>query len=161
MSLIVACAENRVIGRAGLLPWRIAEDWDFFRKQTTGATVILGRLSFEAWRSILEDERHAIVVTRNESIARDRVSVAHSLRAAIEKAKRDAGQPIYICGGEKIFAEAIVLPEVQRLYLTLVHAEVDGDRVFPEWKKEFPVILQQREGADENFRYTFYTLGRE
>lgn len=160
LNLIVACAENRVIGRNGQLPWRIPEDWRFFKNQTARATVILGRISFQSWKSILDDDRHAIVLTRNHALARDRVEVAHSLPAAIALAERSPRE-IYICGGQRVFEEAISLPQASRLYLTLIHAQVDGDRTFPEWRHEFPRVISQRESADENFRYTFHTLARE
>lgn len=159
LNLIVACAENRVIGRGGQLPWRIPEDWKFFKNRTAGATVILGRISYLSWKSILEDDRRAIVLTRNRELARGRVEVTGSLDEAISTAKRHSAE-IFICGGQRIFEEAIARPDVGRLYLTLVHAQVDGDRTFPAWQHEFPVVLEQREGADANFRYTFFVLGR-
>lgn len=159
LNLIVACAENRIIGRNGHLPWRIPEDWRFFKKQTAGTTVILGRISYESWKSILDDDRHAIVLTRNHALARERVQVTNSLPSAIALAEQSP-RDIYICGGQRVFEEAISLPQADRLYLTLIHAEVQGDRSFPEWRHEFPRVLAQREGADENFRYTFYTLAR-
>ena len=158
--MIVACAENRVIGRQGRLPWRIPEDWHFFKNQTAGATVVLGRISFQSWRSVLEDDRRAIVLTRNRSLAGPRVEVVSSLVEAIGRAGTH-GRPVYICGGQRIFEEAIGLPQVTRLFLTLVHAEVEGDRYFPEWRDAFPRVIQQRPGADANFRYTFYELARE
>ena len=160
LNLIVACAENRVIGRGGQLPWRIPEDWKFFKNRTAGATVILGRISYLSWKSILEDNRRAIVLTRNRELVRDRVEVVGSLDEAVTAANQHAAE-IFICGGQKIFEEAIVRADVERLYLTLVHANVEGDRTFPAWQREFPVVLEQREGADEQYRYTFYVLGRE
>lgn len=159
LNLIVACAENRVIGRGGQLPWRIPEDWKFFKNRTAGATVILGRISYLSWKSILEDNRRAIVLTRNRELARESVEVAGSLDEAIVTAKQHSAE-IFICGGQRIFEEAIVRPEVERLYLTLVHAQVEGDRTFPPWQNEFPVVLEKREGTDAQFRYTFYVLGR-
>ena len=159
LNLIVACAENRVIGRNGQLPWRIPEDWRFFKQQTAGKTVILGRISFESWKSILDDDRHAIVLTRNRALARDRVQVAHSLPSAIALAE-SSPREIYICGGQRVFEEALPLPQAERLHLTLVHAHVEGDRFFPAWQREFPRVLSQHESADENFRYTFFTLAR-
>lgn len=158
-NLIVACAENRVIGRGGQLPWRIPEDWRFFRQQTTKRTVVLGRISFESWRSIFDDERHAIVLTRNTALAGDRVQVAHSLPHALALAEKLPWE-IYVCGGQRIFEEAITLPEAKRLYLTLIHAHVEGDRSFPDWHKEFPKVVSSRESADENYRYTFSVLER-
>lgn len=159
LNLIVACAENRVIGRGGDLPWRIPEDWQFFRRQTTGRTVILGRISFLSWRSIFADDRDVIVLSRNRALAGPRVQVAGSLPDALVLAE-NSPREIYVCGGQRIFEEAIGLPQAQRLFLTLVHAEPPGDRFFPEWRTEFPRVLSQREGADENFRYTFHELGR-
>jgi dihydrofolate reductase len=159
LNIIVACAENRVIGRAGKLPWRIPEDWRHFKSQTTGSTVVLGRISFESWKSILDDDRHVIVLSRNASLAGDRVQVADSLTNALQQAEQ-LSRDIYICGGQRIFEEAIRLPRVDRLYLTLIHAEIEGDRFFPEWRSQFPRIIEQRESADQHFRYTFYVLGR-
>jgi dihydrofolate reductase len=159
LNLIVACSENRVIGHGGQLPWRIPEDWKFFKSQTSDCTVILGRISFESWRSILDDHRRAVVLTRNSSLANDRVQVATSLTNAIEQAEKLPGE-VYVCGGQRIFEEAIALPQIERLYLTLIHAEVEGDRFFPEWRNAFPQVIEQRDGADQNYRYTFYVLGR-
>jgi dihydrofolate reductase len=158
-NLIVACSENRVIGRAGQLPWRIPEDWKFFRSQTAHSAVILGRISFQSWKSILEDDRQVVVLTRDTSLASDRVHVASSLANGIAHVEK-LGREIYICGGQRIFEEAIRLPDATRLFLTLVHAHVEGDRFFPEWQGEFPRVIDQRESADENYRYTFYELGR-
>jgi dihydrofolate reductase len=159
LNLIVACSENRVIGRNGHLPWRIPEDWKFFKQQTAQSTVILGRISFVSWRSILEDDRNVIVLSRNTALAKERVEVMGSLDRAIDRATKGS-RDVYICGGQRIFEEAINLPQVERLFLTLVHAEVEGDRYFPEWRTAFPRIIHQRDSADENYRYTFYELAR-
>ncbi len=67
---------------------------------------------------------------------------------------------IYICGGERIYAETLALPRPMRLHLTLVHAEIPGDTFFPEWRHLAWRELNRRESADENFRYTFHTLER-
>lgn len=159
LNLIVACSENRIIGRNGQLPWRIAEDWKYFRRQTTGRTVILGRISFESWRSIFDDERDAIVLTRKRSLAGPRAQVADSLASALALAE-SSPREIYICGGQRIFEEAIALPQAARLYLTLIHAQVEGDRSFPDWRAAFPHVIESHSSADENFRYTFSVLGR-
>ncbi|MEO7599388.1 MAG: dihydrofolate reductase [Opitutus sp.] len=159
-SIIAACSENRVIGRDGRLPWRIAEDWDFFRTTTTGAVVVLGRVSFLSWTSLLKEDREAIVVTRDSQLSSARVKTAASLSDALQLA--EAGpRPVFICGGETVFQEAIRLPQVAKLYLTHIHATIVGDRYFPEWRREFPRVLETRESADQNFRYTFCVLGRE
>jgi dihydrofolate reductase len=153
-NLIVACAENRAIGLDGRLPWRIPEDWQYFRRRTTGAVVVLGRISFESWRSVLADGRQAVVLTRDPALAGERVRVARSLPEALAIASALPGE-IYVCGGQRIFQEAIARPDARRLYLTLVHATVAGDRFFPEWQAAFPRVVEQRESADANYRYTF------
>lgn len=158
-NIIVACSENRVIGRGGRLPWRISEDWQYFRRTTTGATVVLGRISFESWRSVLDDDRHAIVLTRNRSLAGERVQVAQALDEALTLASA-APRPIFVCGGQRIFEEALTRPEAEKLYLTRVHAHVEGDRTFPDWSRVFTQTVSSRDSADENYRYTFSVLER-
>lgn len=159
LNIIAACSENRVIGRDGKLPWRIAEDWDYFKKITTSSVVVLGRVSFLSWKSLFKEDREAIVVTKSAQLSANRVRTAPSLADALRLAETGA-RPVFICGGERIFAEAIELPQVTKLYLTLVHATVEGDRYFPEWRRAFPSIAERRESADQNFRYTFLVLER-
>lgn len=158
-NIIVACSENRVIGRGGKLPWRIPEDWQYFRRTTTGATVVLGRISFESWRSVLDDDRHVVVLTRNPALAGERVQTARSLDEALVLASA-VPRPIFVCGGQRIFEESIKRPEAEKLYLTQVHAQVEGDRTFPDWRNVFARTISSRDSADENYRYTFCVLER-
>jgi dihydrofolate reductase len=87
------------------------------------------------------------------------VRVARSVAEALEIAEAMPGE-IYVNGGERIFEEVLALPRPMRLHLTLVHAEVDGDRRFPEWRHLRWRELDRRESSDANFRYTFFTLER-
>ena len=157
--LIAACAENCVIGRDGRLPWRIPEDMAFLHTQTAGQIVILGRICFETWPAARRDGRRAIVVTRDTSLAGGEVRVAASLDEALAVASALPGE-IYVCGGQRIFEEAIARPEARWLHLTLVHAEVPGDRFFPDWRETFPRVTARRDSADANWRYSFLTLER-
>jgi len=159
LHLQVACAENRVIGRDGKLPWRIPEDFQFFQDQTAGQVVVLGRVCFESWPRVTQDGRRPVVVTRNRTLASDRVRVAASLPDALAIVETLPGE-IHICGGERIYAETLALARPMRLHLTLVHAEVAGDTYFPEWRHLAWRELDRRESADANFRYTFFTLER-
>jgi len=158
-SLIVSCSENLVIGRDGRLPWSIPEDQRFFHEQTAGQIVVMGRVGFQTWPKAAADGRRPIVITGNQALARSGVEVAASLPAALERAEGLAGE-IYICGGERIYREAMARPEAARLYLTLVHAHVPGTTHFPDWRTTFPREIARREGADANWRYTFLTLTR-
>ncbi len=157
LHLQVACAENRVIGRAGRLPWRIPEDLQFFHDQTAGQIVVLGRVCFETWPRVLLDGRKPVVITRNTALATEQVHVAGSLAEALAIAENLPGE-IHICGGERIYTETLALDRPMRLHLTLVHADVPGDTFFPEWRHLAWRETSRRDSADANYRYTFYTL---
>jgi dihydrofolate reductase len=159
--LIVSCSENLVIGRAGLLPWSIPEDQRFFHAQTAGQIVLMGRVCFQTWPGAVTAGRRAVLVSSHPLDDPGRIPTAKapdfpSALAAAEKLDGD----IYICGGERVYREAMAHPDVGRLYLTLVHARVEGDTHFPEWKERFPTVLDRRDSADANWRYSFLTLGR-
>lgn len=157
LTLIVACAANRVIGRAGRLPFDIPEDKQWFHDQTAGRTVVLGRICFETWPQVLADGRQPVVVTRDASLASERVRVAANVPDALALAQTLPGE-IMICGGQRIYEET--LPLADRLLLTLVHAEVPGDTFFPEWRHQLWRETWRREGRDANHRYTFLILER-
>jgi dihydrofolate reductase len=99
------------------------------------------------------------VVTANTALASDRVRVCASLPAALELASDLRGE-IYVCGGERIYEESMALAQAARLYLTLVHAEVPGNRHFPDWRTAFPREIERREAGRDGWRYTFLTLVR-
>ena len=159
INLMVACAENRVMGRENRLPWRIPEDLRFFHEETAGKTIILGRICYQTWPRAHEDGRRLIVVTSDASLEKKGVRVARSVAAALAIAETMPGE-IYVNGGERIFEEVLALDRPMRLHLTLVHAEVNGDRHFPEWRHMKWREVARRDSSDENFRYTFYTLER-
>lgn len=158
-SIIVSCSENRVIGRDGRLPWRIPEDRRFFEERTAGQVVVMGRLCFEAWPGASRDGRRPVVVTRHPAAPGADALTAPDFPSALLAAQGLPGA-IFVCGGQRIYEEAIGRPEAERLYLTLVHAEVSGDRSFPDWRQAFPRELSRRDGADARWRYSFLTLAR-
>jgi len=159
MNLVVACAENRVMGRDGRLPWAIPEDMRFFLEETAGKTVVLGRICFQTWPRADKDGRRPVVITRDRSLERDGVRVAASVPEALAVAEGLPGE-IYVTGGERVFEEVLALPRPMRLHLTLVHAEIEGDRRFPEWRHLDWREVKRRDSSDENYRYTFFTLER-
>ncbi len=148
-----------MIGRDGRQPWRIPEDAKYFSAQTAGQIVVLGRICFETWPNANRDGRRPIVITRNRALERPGIRVAASLETALAAADSLPGD-IYICGGQRIYEEALVLPRPLRLHLTLIHAEIAGDRFFPEWRQQPWRELSRHDSTDENFRYTFLTLER-
>jgi dihydrofolate reductase len=160
LHLIVACAENRVIGRAGQLPWRIAEDTAHFHRATAGQIVVLGRVCYQTWPHARTDGRQPVVITRNAALAQTGVHVAVSLTEALTIADSLPGE-IMICGGERIYAEALASHRPLRLSLTLIHADVEGDTFFPEWRHLPWHELTRRESHDAHFRYTFFELEKK
>jgi dihydrofolate reductase len=157
LHLIVACAENRVIGRDGRLPWHIAEDTAFFHAATAGQIVVLGRICYETWPQVRAADRHPVVISRNAALAQPGVLVVPTFASALALADTLPGK-IMICGGERIYAEALTSGRPLRLHLTLIHAEIAGDTFMPEWRHLPWREISRRESADANYRYTFFEL---
>jgi len=132
LTLVVAAAENDVIGRGGKLPWHIPSDLRLFRRLTMGKPVVMGRKTFEAIGKPL-DGRHNIVISRDPGFSAGDVAVKPTLADAIAKARtvaRANGQDeVMIIGGAEVFRE--VLPHAGRIYLTRVHGSPEGDVHLP------------------------------
>lgn len=157
INLIVACSENRVIGRDGRLPWSIPEDMEHFHRTTAGQTVLLGRICYETWPRVSLDGRQPVVITSNPSRAQPNTHIAASVDEALEIAQSLPGE-IMVCGGQRIYEE--ILERADRIILTLVHADVPGDTYFPEWRHLNWRETDKRESSDDSYRYTFSTLER-
>lgn len=163
--LIVACSANRVIGRAGSLPWSIPEDTQFFKRKTLGHTVILGRDSWQDWPDagqgrdvVLLTSRPAVPHQNGAAQASGHFRCTGSLPEAIEIGQSCQGD-IYLCGGQRVYEEGLMLA-TGSLFLTLIYAHVGGDRFFPEWRGQFSREISRKEGSDEAWRYAFLELGR-
>jgi dihydrofolate reductase len=153
-SLIVAMSENRVIGREGRLPWHLSADLRRFKQLTMGHTIVMGRKTFESIGRPLPG-RNSIVVTRQQGYAPPGVSVAASLAAASRLAVGDS--EVFFIGGGEIYRQ--VLPRVERIYLTLVHAELPGDTHFPELSPDQWRLAQRVDhAADEKNDFPFSIL---
>jgi len=161
VNVIVACDENRAIGRGGKLPWRIREDWRWFLERTSGGACVIGRLSYEAMLKggNVNDKRRFFVVSRDRSLAGAFTQVFSDSIHALEAAKA-SGLPVWICGGPRIYEETMF--NADQLFLTRIHARIEGcDAWMPDWNGVFsskPVYV--REGNDEVFRYTFMVFRR-
>jgi len=130
ISIIVARAQNGVIGRDGKLPWHIPADLKRFRALTMGSVMIMGRKTFESLPGLLPGRRH-IVVTRDRDWKAAGVEVAHSNAGALALASEE---PVSIIGGSEIFR--MFLPSADRLELTEILADVPGDTVMPDPRSE-------------------------
>ncbi len=126
LEMIVAHAQNGVIGNAGDMPWHIPEDLKHFRAVTTGAAVIMGRKTFESIGRPLP-KRLNIVITRQADYAASGCTVVSDLAAALEAAKASERQ--IIIGGGEIYRQA--LPMADRLWITEIAATPEGDTTFP------------------------------
>lgn len=137
LSLIVARAANGCIGRNNKLPWYLPEDLKYFKKVTFGKPIIMGRKTWESLKGPLPG-RTNIVISRQPGYQADGIKVVHSLQEAIALAESialiDDIDEVVVIGGAQIYAEA--LPCADILYLTEVHAEVDGDAFFPPYNGE-------------------------
>lgn len=134
ISFVVAVARNGVIGRDGDLPWRISSDLKLFRELTMGKPVVMGRTTFESIGKPL-DGRTNIVVTRDSSREIEGATVLTDLDAALEAARsaipKDCKDPeIMVIGGAQVYEE--LLDHADRLYVTEVQLDPEGDAVFPE-----------------------------
>jgi len=132
VALIWAMSRNGVIGRNNALPWHLSEDLRYFKRVTFGKPVIMGRKTWESIGRPLPG-RANIVITRDEAFHAEGVKVVNSLEQALSVAQSiallDGVDEAMVIGGAEIYA--LALPVAQRLYLTQVHAEVEGDAWFP------------------------------
>jgi dihydrofolate reductase len=129
VSLIVALSENRVIGRNQKLPWHLPEDLKRFKRITTGHPVIMGRKTYESIGRLLPG-RENVIVSRNPNFRVDGAVMAASVEDALKRFER-GDQEVFILGGGEIFSQTISCAD--RIYMTLVHDEIEGDVVFPEF----------------------------
>ena len=127
ISLIVAAATNNVIGRDGELPWHLSEDLKRFKRLTIGKPIIMGRLTYESIGKPLPDRRN-IVISSRQGLKIDGCEVVASPDAAIELTVDD--EEVMVIGGGGVYAQ--MLPMADRIYLTRVHAAVDGDTYIPD-----------------------------
>ncbi len=155
LSHIVAASENNIIGIKNGLPWKLSNDFKYFKNKTWGMPVIMGRNTFESLKKDLPG-RINIVVTKNTDWQPENAFVAHNISDAIKKAVESDAREIFIIGGGQIFKQTIEM--TNRIYMTRVHTAIEGDTSYPElesskWKR----LRAESFPADEknNFPYTF------
>ncbi len=162
ISLVVAMSENGVIGLGGNppfdLPWHLPDDLQRFKRLTTGHVIVMGRRTFESIGRPLP-RRHSVVITREAGYRYDgprprgaRVTVVHGFDEALAAAAGEA--EVFVIGGAEIFA--LALRRAERLYLTRVHAEVNGDVRLPELDHEaWELVEEERREADPRHAHAF------
>jgi dihydrofolate reductase len=160
LSLIVAMTRTGVIGKDGQLPWRLSADLKRFKSLTMGHSLIMGRKTYDSLGRPLPG-RTSIVITRQMALPLPaEVLVVHGLAEALHHIGHDDSP--FVIGGGEIFAQA--LPLAERMFVTWVESEIDGDTLFPAWKpREWRLAQEERHSADEKnqYDYTFATYYRE
>ena len=151
ISLVVAASSNNVIGRDGGLPWHLPDDLRQFKRLTTGKPVIMGRTTFESIGKPLPD-RHNIVMTRDPDFAADGCDIVSSISEALDLV--DESEEAMIIGGGQVYLD--FLPLADRIYLTRVQADVEGDTHFPDIDEaEWRLVSSEHHAADDEHRYAF------
>lgn len=153
VSLLVAVAERGVIGRDGGLPWRLPADLRFFKRVTMGHHVIMGRRTWESIGRPLPG-RTMVVLSRDPALVVPGASVVHELADALALARAAGDTEAFVIGGAEVYARA--LPLADRLYLTRVHADVEGDVCFPVYDpQEWVEVAREEHAADEHHAHAF------
>ncbi len=157
-SLIAAVAENGVIGRGGGLPWRLPDDLKYFKRMTVDHTVIMGRKTYDEVKRPLPNRRN-VVISRDPAFRPAGVTVVPNLEEALALGANE--EEVFVIGGGEIYR--LAMPGADRLYLTIVHASVEGDTYFPPFDDQAWALEDElHHPSDERhpFSFTFRTYRR-
>jgi len=159
ISLITAIADNNVIGYKNKLPWHLSADLKYFKKTTMGKPLIMGRKTHESIGKALPGRLNIIITRESDFTAQDCV-IAHSEIEALEFA--DSVEEVIVIGGQSIYE--LFMPLAKRIYLTEVHAHIEGDTYFPEFdRNEWHETARQDNIRDQNndHDYSFVILEKQ
>ena len=157
ISIIVAASENMVIGKKGGLPWYIPEDLKRFKNITTGHPIIMGRKTHQSIGRPLPN-RTNIIITRDATYKAEGGIVVNSVEQALQQAQGNPGaQEIFIIGGGEIYQQ--VMNKVERIYLTLIKGDLDGDVYFPDYSG-FNKVIEEENHQSGDYSYKYMTLER-
>ena len=158
ISIIVAYANNRVIGKNGKIPWHLPNDQQHFKRITSGYTIVMGRKTFESIGRPLPHRRN-MVLTSDTTFAFPDVEVVHNIDDVLARSNVDN---VFIIGGEKVYQQFLDVAE--RLYITEIAFEVEGDTFFPKWDRQSFTLLSAQAGIlnDQNtLPHTFLIYERK
>jgi len=151
LSLIWAMTDDRVIGIENSLPWKLPADMKWFRQHTLGKPIIMGRKTFESFGAKPLPQRLNIIVSSDSQYQAQDAVVVSSITQALDKVKNE--EEAMVIGGASLYGQT--LPMAQRLYMTLVHADIKGDAWFPEFDlDQWREIERQEHAADDKNAYT-------
>lgn len=153
ISLIVAAAENGVIGKNGKMPWRLPAESAYFRQTTLGHPVITGRKNYEAMGRPLPDRLNVVITRQPDYKVPPGVIIVNSLQEALSLPGVKNEEEVFIIGGGQIYQEA--MPLANKLYLTTVHASVEGDTYFTYNPEEWKTTWSEEHPSDTENKYAF------
>lgn len=156
ISLIAAVAQNGVIGRNNDLPWKLPDDMKFFMQTTKGHYVIMGRRNYDSLHEKYKPlpDRTNIVVTRQLHFQAPGCVVVNKVEDGIAIAREAGEKELFVIGGAEIYK--LTLPYADRLYLTEIHASIEGDTYFPEFDRtQWSEVSRKPHPADERHGYAF------
>jgi dihydrofolate reductase len=154
ITLVLAMAKNGVIGKDGAIPWRIADDLKRFKQLTLGKPVIMGRKTWDSLPRKPLPGRDNIVVTRQRDWLADGAIITSSLDEALAKSR-----DVSVIGGGEIYREA--LPRAERIELTEVHGDFDGDAHFGFDRNDWRELAREDHVASGGLAYSYVTLIRK
>jgi len=156
ISFLVAMDQNHVIGHKNDMPWHLPLDLKFFRELTTGHTIIMGRKTFDSIGRVLPN-RENVVITRQTQDFPEGIKVIHDLNKIYEWDRAYPDEEYFVIGGGHIFEQ--VLPHADRMYITLIEDEFEGDTYFPQFNEDDWILTKKEKGIknDEN-PYDYYFL---
>ena len=149
ISMIAAMADNRIIGKDNQMPWHLPADFAWFKRCTMGKPVVMGRKTYESIGRPLPG-RFNIVISRDASLTIEGVTTVTSIENALDVVGEV--DEVMIIGGGAIYAAC--LPMANKLYVTHIEAEIDGDTQFPDWGSEFNETYSEAYQADEKNAYS-------
>lgn len=149
ISLIVAMGENRVIGLDNQMPWHLPADLKYFKKTTTGHSIVMGRKTFQSIGRPLPNRKN-IILTRDTSFSANGCQVLHSIEEVLELAKKE---DIFVIGGAQIYKQ--FLSDAEKLYITKINESFEGDTFFPEIGDEWTLISSEKHAPDDKNTYEY------
>lgn len=160
LSIIVAAAKNSVIGKKGTMPWHLPGELAYFRKTTSGHPVIMGRVTHEDIGRALPG-RYNVVITSQRDYQAEGCQVVNSLDEALQLEAVKKADEAFILGGESVFN--LAMPLVDKIYLTKIDAEVQGDKFFNFDASQWREIWSEKHKADarNKYGYEFTILERQ
>jgi dihydrofolate reductase len=156
ISLLLAMDRNHVIGLNNDLPWRLPKDLRFFKEKTTGNTIVMGRKTYDSMGGALPNRTNVIITNSKKSFP-ENVDVVHNLESIREWDKENPGEEVFVIGGGNIFKQ--ILPFADRMYITWIDHDFDGDTYFPEFSELDWSLTSKRKGEkNETNPYNYYFL---